>query len=149
MDTIKNRRVEVLIGDFNSGIGDVISDCIQERTKDKYDLKISFSHIGEEILDLAQNSKIDIFILILNNIFRSSGKDQSLEDRLENSLQLSTQIKTTYGRPVIALSGWKEDTYVMRAKQAADFFFTLPLKIGPLVDVFVKCLFMDRNFTDM
>lgn len=141
IDRGKKRRVEVLIGDWNSGIGDAISAFLIKKTKDKFDLKIRFSCFGEEILDLAENGEIDIFILILNNLITPSA-NAPLKGRLENSIQLSAHIKTTYGRPVIGLSGWLEDSYVMRAKQAADFFFPLPAKLVDLMEAFEKCLSM-------
>ena len=141
IDRGKKRRVEVLIGDSRSeGIGDLISDFIKEKTKDKYDLKISFSHIGEEILRLAQNGEVDIFILLLNNI--NAGLIPTARARFEKSLQLSNKIKSTYGKPVIALSGFHGDPYATKAKQATDFFFPQPAKLDDLMEAFEKCLSM-------
>jgi hypothetical protein len=139
IDKGKKRRVEVLIGD-DSSIGDTISEYIKKNTKDKYDLKIRFNHIGEEILRFAENGEIDIFILNLNNI--NAGLIPTASDRIEKSLPLSNKIKSTYGKPVIALSGFHGDPYATKGKQASDFFFTMPAKLDDLMEAFEKCLSM-------
>ena len=114
----------------------------------RYNLKLGSSSYGQELLELAENGAIDIFILIMNNI-RFSGVD-SAGDRLVNSLQLITQIKMTYGRPVIALSAWKEDSsLIARAKLAADFYLQMPCKIDAFVEAFEKCLEMLPVFDEV
>ena len=144
MSELKKQQVRVQIGNFE----DPLSEFIKEVIKDKYDLKLGSSFYGHELLELAENGAIDIFILIMNNI-RFSSVD-SVGDRLINSLQLITQIKTTYGRPVIALSGWEEDSSLTaRAKLAADFYFHLPFKVDAFMEAFEKCLEMLPGFDDV
>jgi hypothetical protein len=139
-----NRGLEPMSGLLN----DVLSELIKEVIKDKYHLKLGSSSYGEDLLELAENGAIDIFILIMNNI-RFSSVD-SVGDRLVNSLQLITQIKTTYGRPVIVSSGWEENSsLIARAKLAADFYLQLPFKVDAFMEAFEKCLEMLPGFDDV
>lgn len=146
---LKKQQVRVQIGNaFEVVFTELFSDLIKEVIKDKYNLKLGSSSYGQELLELAENGTIDIFILLMNNI-RFSGVD-SVGDRLVNSLQLITQIKMTYGRPVIALSAWKEDSsLIARAKLAADFYLQMPCKIDAFMDAFEKCLEMLPRFDEV
>lgn len=147
IDEVKKRQVEVLIGDCNDNFIDLFSGLIKTVVKDKCDLKIKSSGYGEEILELAESGAVDIFILILENILF---RQDLTEERLKNSLQLVTQIKTTYGGPVIALSGWTEDSSIVaRAKTVADFFFPLPFKTDAFMEAIEKCLDMLTEFDEI
>ena len=137
----KKQQVRVQIGGgIETMFIDLFSEVIKEAIKDKYDLILGSSSYGEEILELAEKGTVDIFILIMNNI-RFSSVD-FVGDHLENSVQLITQFKTTYGRPVIAMSGYKEHPAVAKAKLAADFYFHLPFKMDAFIEAFEKCLEM-------
>ncbi|MBI4245048.1 MAG: hypothetical protein HY606_13235 [Planctomycetes bacterium] len=148
IDEVKKRQVEVLIGNDEPLLTDAFSEFIKKVIKDKYDLKVRSAFYGEDLLELAENSAVDIFILVLNNImFRP---DYPLQERLENSLQLITQIKTTYGRPVISLSGLIEDSsLIARAKLSADFFFPLPFEPDAFMEAIEKCLDMLTEFDEI
>jgi hypothetical protein len=138
---LKNEQVRVLIGNFEDSLNELFSKII----KSKYDSMIRLSFSGEEILELAENGVIDIFILIINNIQFSIA--DSAGDFLGKSLQLITQIKTTYGKPVIALSTWEENSSIItRAKLIADFYLQMPFKIDAFMDAFEKCLNMLPKF---
>jgi len=136
---LKKQQVRVLIGNFDDVLNDVFSEIIKKVIKDKYDLKLWSSFYGEEILKLADKESVDIFILTLNNIrFRPV-----YQERFEHVLQLITQIKMTYGRPMIALSGLKEDSFLIaRAKLVADFYLQLPVKLDVFREAFENCLEM-------
>jgi len=147
---LKKQQVRVQIGDGVEPLFiEIFSAVILEAFKDKYELKIGSSSYGEEILELAENGAVDIFILIMNNI-RFSAVDTVI-DRLENSLQLLRKIKTKYGTPVIAMSGWSEDSspmpnLVSNAKLAADIYLQMPFKMDALLNAFEKCLGMLHRF---
>ena len=146
---LKKQQVRVQIGNaFEIAFTNIFSILIKKVIKDKYNLKLGSSSYGQELLELAENGAIDIFILIMNNI-RFSGVD-SVGDRLVNSLQLITQIKMTYGRPVIALSAWEEDSsLIARAKLVADFYLQMPFKTDAFMDAFEKCLEMLPGFDEV
>jgi hypothetical protein len=141
---LNKQQVRVQIGNtFEVSFTGIFYDLIKEVIKDKYDLVLRTSSYGQELLELAENGAIDIFILIMNNMRFSSVNSIDIEDRMVNSLQLITKIKTTYGRPVIALSGWTEDSpLIARAKLAADFYLPMPFEIDAFTEAFEKCLEM-------
>ena len=69
---LKKQQVRVQIGNFENPLNEVLSELIKEVIKDKYDLKLGSSSYGEDLLELAENGAINIFILIMNNIRFSS-----------------------------------------------------------------------------
>lgn len=112
---------------------------------DNHDLRFRSASYGEDLLEFAENRAVDIFILILNNIMFHSPL-QPPQDRLDCSLQLLTQIKKTYGKPIIALSGWVKDTsFIEMVKLSADSFFQLPVETNALGEAIEKCLNMVLN----
>jgi hypothetical protein len=147
---LKKRQLEVVIGNFDDPINELISEIIKEVTENKYDLNVRSFFYGEELLEQAENGAADLFILILNNIRFRPVHHIKLE-RLENSLQLITQIKTTYGRPVIVLSGIKDEegsSIVARAKIVGDFFFPLPFETDVFIQAIEKCVNMLHGFDE-
>ena len=146
----KKQQVRVQIGDaFEDGFTDIFSDLIKKVVKDKYDLKLGSSSYGQELLELAENGAIDIFILIMENILFSSG--DSVGDRLVQSVQLVTQIKAAYGRPVIVLTGLttRHSSLMAKAKLAADFFFPIPFQPVAFMEAFQRCLEMLPGFDEV
>ena len=140
----KKKQLRVLMGNFDDALNGSILDLIQLMIKNKYELNFFRSDYGPEIMDLAERELIDIFILVINNI--DHWAFNALEDRLEASLKLITQIKAIYEKPVIALCGWRKDTSVIdRAKQYADFFFLMPFEFDVLKDAIEKCLDKIKN----
>ncbi len=139
---LKKQQVQVVIGNGDDLINDLITEIIKKVIKNKYDLKVFIFSYGEEILEIADKESVDIFIFIMNNLFHRRGCN-IFEDRFENSLQLITQIKTTYRRPVIALLSRTMclgyPSYVTEVKIAADFFFQMPFKCDPFREAIEKC----------
>lgn len=146
---LKKQQVRVLIGNFDDDLTDLFHVLIKQVIKDKYDLKVRSSFYGEEILKLAAKESVDLLILIINNI--SFRPENSVQDRLENSLHLITEIKTRHGRPVIALSGLGENysSLIAKAKLAADFYFPLPFETDAFMKAIEKCLTMLNGFDEI
>ncbi len=145
---IKKRQLEVVIGHCEDGIDESISVCVKKVIKNKYDLKVRSFSYGEELLEQAENGVVDIFILILNNIrFRRFHPPQ---ERVQNSVQLITQIKTIYRGPVIALTGLRDPTLAMRSKLAgSDFFLPIPFEQDAFMEAIEKCLDMLPGFDEV
>jgi len=146
---LKKQQVRVLIGNLNDPLNDLLSAIMKEVIKNKYDLKLGSSSYGEEMVELAENGAIDIFILIMENILFSSG--DSVGDRLVKSVQLVTQIKAAYGRPVIVLTGLttRHSSLMAKAKLAADFFFPIPFQPVAFMEAFQRCLEMLPGFDEV
>ncbi len=146
---LKTREVQVVIGNLDDTLTDILSGFIKKVIKDRYDLKLRSFFYGEELLEFAENGAVDLFILILNNIrFRPFCPPQ---ERMEKSLQLINQIKRTYGRPVIVLSGLGENysSLIARAELAADFFFPLPCAPVVFMEAIEKCCNMLPGFDEV
>ena len=130
------KKIYVVIGNGDDNINELISELINEVVKDKYDLTIKPVFYGEELMEIAENDDVDIFIVIVNNIrFRPSYPPQ---ERTEKSLQLIAQIEKTYGKPVIALSPALLEANVK--KTGADFYFPLPFNFDDFKAAFEKCI---------
>jgi hypothetical protein len=131
---IKKRRIRILLGDSACENGDtlgVVSDYIQKQFSKNYDLQFNWVWYCEEILELAEKRAIEIYILLLNNLQTKS----PVGDRIE----IISQIRKEYGRPVIGLSGPLGDSFVARAKSVSDFFFLVPCKLEEIRIAFDKC----------
>ena len=141
IDEVKKQKLEVLIGNHDDLLIDMTSQSIKSLVKGKYDLKVRSSMRVEEILELAENNAIDIFILTLNNIVFCSNL---AKDFLDDSMELIVKIKTTWGSPIITFSGYRSDdhSFVERVKENADFFFPLPWELDVFKEAFNKCLDM-------
>ena len=138
------KKVEIVIGDVNDEIIDLIADCAREAMKGRCDINVSSFKYGEDMLEYTRSGAGDIFIIYLNNIMLRSAR--SFEERMENALQLVTHIKTTLGKPVIVLSSTRYESYSIRGKLAADFFFQMPFKYIALIASIQKCLNMLPGF---
>jgi len=123
---------------------DSISEVINEVIKEKCNLKVLSSFYGEEILEIADKEYVDIFIIILNNIRFS--EVFTIKERIENSVRLITKIKKKYSKPLIAISGWKEDPFLIeKVKTTADFFFTIPFELDAFMKAVEKCMEMIKK----
>ena len=143
---LKKRHLEVVIGNGEDMVTKLISVLARRVIENKYDLTVRSFWFGEELLEQAENGAVDIFILILPNIrFRPNYPPQ---ERVQNSVQLITQIKTIYHVPVIALSSLGElDT---RSKLAgSDFFLPLPFEHNVFKEAIEKCLDMLPNIDEV
>jgi DNA-binding NarL/FixJ family response regulator len=145
----KKQPVLVQIGNNETSFTDLFSYLIKEVIKDKYDLILGSSDSGQELIKLAKKGKIDILILVIENIYFSGC--HSFEDRLVNILRLITQFKMAYGRPVIALSAFteKDCPVIARVKLAADFYFQMPYEADAFQEAFEKCLEMLQSLDEV
>lgn len=135
----EKQKVRALIGDFENNYRELFTEFI----KIKYDPIIRVSPYCDDILEYAENGSIDIFILVINNLCFSGveSSSSSIDDQLEKSLQLITQIKTICARPVIALSTFDESSpLITRSKLIADFYFQMPFKPEPFLEAIEECI---------
>jgi hypothetical protein len=122
---------------------DDLSFLLKKANKGRYNLKINEFAGGEELIEIYEKGVIDIFILVLNNIWFSN--PNSGVTSLERSVKLVSQIKSKYERPVavIACCGYEVDSFLIeRSKQTADFYFSLPFSMDAFIQAFEKCLRM-------
>ena len=135
----KHIRILLCVGDDN--IEEAISGYIKRSIKGKYDLWFTSSYYADDVLRLANEHTIDLFMMVVNNIiFRS--EDSSAEQRIEKALQLVSFLSKTYKRPVIALYGWPNDPlFPEKTKQAgANFCIKLPSEPKEIREAIEVCL---------
>jgi DNA-binding response OmpR family regulator len=139
------RTIRVQVGNaFDPAFTELFTNIIVIALDGKYELEFGSSYYGDELLNLAENGQIDIFIVIMNNLLDSH--NDTVYDRMENSLKVLTGLKTKFRKPVIALSGFNADSpIVQKAKANADFFFEMPFKIEDFLAAFRTCLKMSIN----
>ena len=126
------QTVRVLIGD-SCNIGELVCKFITKAARDEYDLWSLKAGFSTEILKLAQRHRIDIFLLVLNNI-RYPGSER---ERQEKALELINCLDRISQKPIIALYGWFTDPCLpQKARMAgADFSAPLPCSLYPVLEI--------------
>lgn len=110
MDPLKKRQIRVVIRNDDEQLNELFFSWITGVIKDKYALTIKSVSYGEE-MKIAENAETDIFIV--NVPYKG----------MEETLQLITQIKRTFDKPMIVFSPFELED---RVKQTgADFYFLL------------------------
>ncbi len=91
--------------------------------------------------DISKKIHFDLFVLVLNNIFVYSLDNQSGENRIEKILDLMSEIKQLYDKPIIAMTGWPDDPEFesIAIEAGADHFFKLPFKNQQFQDAVISC----------
>jgi len=124
----------------------VIARYLRDKAGDRYDFEFVTAFKAGEILELSQTYEFDMFFLFLNNIpFHLDNNPFHMENlstfgnRLNRALQLVNHLKTTYRKPVIAVSGIAdlEEEEVKRA--GVDFYFLMPAT-EDLFEAMIICL---------
>jgi len=118
-----------------------------ERFKENYALTFRFNYIAEEIWKIAENSEIDVLIVIVGNIIchHRYTRYYSRDQILENNLEFLAKLKGTFGMSVIGLASLTclslgGEAFTDKVKSISDFFFTIPVRIGILTDALETCL---------
>jgi hypothetical protein len=138
-DRAEKKPLRVLIANSDNLLNEVIITLIRQIINDEYELKITITVRGEDMVEAPDKEPIDLYILILNNIRFDS--HYNLPESWEKTLQFIVQIKTIYKRPVIALSGWLGYTLMVeKTKKLADFFFPLPFRVDEFKVAIKRCL---------
>jgi len=116
----EKRDLSLLIGAW---VDDALAIALQEYLNldlsDRYNLSFKISENAKEILDFSRDNNVDIYILVLNNIDSLEG---DIMDRQKNALNLCSEIQLKYAKPIIALSGFHEETFVKKAQLVSNFF---------------------------
>jgi hypothetical protein len=102
----EGRTIQVLGGDWDDNLLEILSDCISEFSTD---LKIDYSIRIAEIYSLAIHKKYDFAFLYLNNVQGEYGPLNDMQKYCEERLQLVRYL-CSMGIPVIALYGYPQDT---------------------------------------
>ena len=122
------------------GITEVVTRCLQSEFANQYALSVAESRYIDKFLALAQSATPDLFILLLNNMFYSDEKFYSENRSSDVRLNVIAQLKDSYQKPVIAMTGlpgiYTEDN---TRKAGASFYFVIPVERVPLMNAVRQC----------
>ena len=109
-----------IIGNFEDSISELISSLIDKALDSRFEIHSTGIAHPKPLLTWAQNQKYDLFVIVLNNLILTS------DARLDLALEVVSHLKTQYGKPVIAMSGYFDNDPQLgdKARRAgADAFF--------------------------
>jgi hypothetical protein len=136
---VERRKVHILMSIAEPDICGSIASTIHKGLGNKFDVSIVEYARVDQLLSHAENSPVDLFILLLNNM-QFIDPPPFRETRRWLPLEVVSHVRETYGKPVIALSG-SSRVEAEEAKQAgANFFFWLPVDWRPFIDAVAQCL---------
>src|SRR5262245_39456732 len=105
-DTRSTRQtIHVLMSINESDISKAVSQVIQREIGNNYDLSITEIPSVGQLLSHAKNYPSDLFILLLNNL-QFSDTPLFRETPRWLPLEVVSHLKVTYGKPLIALTGY-------------------------------------------
>ena len=124
-ETLEEKKtIKILIGDWDDELVKWLSEVIEGQFGQRYDIHIISTASTHELMELAERTLFDLFILGLNNLIVP---DANLppDDSIANVLKIVHFIKATYRKPIIALVGWSDDPhFAERAKKSGtDYYF--------------------------
>jgi hypothetical protein len=137
------RPVRVLFGNHVDTINRVYARSIESALKHRYTFSFRSCFTNDEILERSRQEKIDVHVLVLNNIMLLPALDDS-ESRRDVVLDLVRHLKKTSHATVIALWGWNFEDLEIEEKirsAGADFCFPLPVDVKVLVEAVEMCLY--------
>src|SRR5215831_2976318 len=138
------KRVLTCINDLDAA--KVMGLLLQKWFAEQYDLSVTEARYIDKLLAQAEGETVDLFILLLNNMFYSDSKlcPESSRNGIESRLEINTRLKQTYHKPVIAMTGWPlsvDSWNEENTKQAGASFLLTYLPEGHLLREAVKqCL---------
>ena len=116
---------------------------IEKELTNKFDLSVTEHMTVGQLLSHAENSPIDLFILVLNNL-RFTEAPLFVSPSRWWPLEVVSFLKNAYGKPVIALAGaWPKGVKNIEeeSKQAgASAFFLVPVDTHPFIEAVENCL---------
>ncbi len=135
------RNITVLIGEGDGQLRELLTDLIGLALEDECNLKMFATFVTDELSMLARSHNVDLFVLIVNNLFFSGGEASS-ESRIEKGLQFVTHLKNEFHKPIIALAGFPHyPEYADEIISAgADRFYRLPFKMDDFAESVRECL---------
>lgn len=116
---------------------------LEKEFAQKYDLSITETPYAGKLLALAQTESADLFILLLNNMLCSDIPHFLEKNRVESTLAVITNLRQTYHKTVIAMTGRPpaEDTWTAENtnRAGASFLFFLPFEGRQLMNAVKQC----------
>jgi hypothetical protein len=111
----EQQGISILFADWDDDFVDFFEDEMRSRCGG-YPLKVIRCGEAPHIVQMAAATRFDIAILTLNNVF---GIGPSVNERVQVMLKIVRDLKSIYGMPIIALTGYYDsDDLPDRAREA-------------------------------
>lgn len=136
MDTLS-----VLIGETEDVLVGLFTEIITEIHGKRFSIEILDVSHGEELQRYAEEMKIDLFMVSLNNL-RFEHDNLPSHKRIKQAVKLVAVLKDLYNKPIITYSGLSdiEKFFEKDFANPSDVHFTLPVKLDYLREVVRNCI---------
>lgn len=134
------RRFRVLICSGEEAIVASWTVIIRGHLGEAYDVNVTDRNTGSEILEFIQQQPIDLVVAMVNNIIVPAADGN---DRILKAVELLARLKSEYGIPVIAFSGFKPESFDLPEQLrlgGIDAFLWAPYDIGEALKALDGCL---------
>lgn len=138
--------LDLFVGNFDEAFIDLCSSVVKKVVAGKYRVRVHSNHMGEIIIDYAENVGIDLYMILVNNLNYQGYPDGicPLETRLVKTGHLIREIKTRFGTPVIAFLSKshqiKHRDLTGDIMAYSDFYLPVPCKLETIMDAIRSCV---------
>lgn len=134
--------LSVLMGAGDADFAEMVGSMVQERFSARFDVRmIADTNSATELLRRAEKQPFDLLFAVINNILWD--QPDMTETRIRKVVELLAHLKAQYGKPIIAFSGWRPETFDLTevlAQVGIDAFFWLPFDPEAFADALEVCL---------
>ena len=146
----ERRKVHISMSMDEPDLMPMLTDAIQKGLCSQFDLAIAEHVTVGRLLSHAEQSSVDLFILMLNNLIFA---DTRLFDNTPRwrSFEVVSRLKAIYGKPIIAFAAsWPDEMSSAEVeeetiKAGANFFFLLPPDKQSFIDAVEQCLTVSQS----
>jgi DNA-binding response OmpR family regulator len=131
----ETRVLNVVVGDSESNLKELLKACLETAAPDGMSFRMLVTPHESAIRQAAREGRIDLFILILNNMSYQS-ESYSADDKSLQSLQFVSRLRQESSAPIVALYGHPaRASYAQDVMHAGAVYSTrLPFELPPLVE---------------
>ncbi|HEX2897522.1 MAG TPA: hypothetical protein VHP63_05675 [candidate division Zixibacteria bacterium] len=129
-ESIERQNLLIVIGNTEEIIIDFIQEVMQDILGRNYDLEFIATHSPETIFEISRYRKVDLYILMLNNLIHTSDQFPG-NSNAEQSLSLIKALKLDKVTPIISLSGI-QSAAAMAIPAGADHSLMCPFTIAEI-----------------
>ncbi len=138
--------LDLFVGNFDEYFVDLCSSVVKKVVSGKYRVRVHSNHMGEVIMEYAENVGIDLYMILVNNINYQGYPDGicPLKTRLVKTGHLIKELKIRFGTPIIAflVESYQEKYHDLVSNVIAysDFYLPNPCKLKTIEDAIRSCL---------
>jgi|GEM_PF-2514785 len=131
----------VLIANHEPPLSDLLRQVLERRFSKRGPVRFYYCHSVGDVRSVASWIGFDLFILVVNNVFWEGDEPPDLPRRIGAVVACIDELKRTYGKPVVAVSGYWARGFGYRLEAAgADVVLSLPFELEVFGDLVAACL---------